>query len=75
MTFNSGPMIAVDDQGRAVVCGYVISGHVDYGYRAAVVVPLTNEEVAGGCRQILWHDHLGYLLQECKNQLDLRSAL
>lgn len=75
MTDNSGPNLAVDSQGRAVVCGYVITGHPDYGYRAAAVVPLTATEVTAGCKHILWHDHLGYLLQDCKAQQDLRSQL
>jgi hypothetical protein len=72
---NSGPGLAVDDQGRAVVAGFIITGNEVDGYQATIAVDLTADEVHGGCVHVITNRFLGYLLQEVAAQRDLRSQL
>lgn len=75
MSFNSGPQVPTDEQGRAIVHGYVLTGAEQGGYRGRAMVPLTASEVAFGVRELLFAAHLSDLITLAKTELELRSKV
>lgn len=75
VTYLSGPGIPVNAKGRAEAHGYVLSGSDAQGYRARIVVPLTADEVAYGCEEILFSESLADLLARTQAQKIIRSMV
>lgn len=66
---------AVDDQGRTLAYGYLITGSESEGYRGRASVPLTASEAACGVREVLFATDLHDLLTLAKAELSLRSMV
>lgn len=75
MSFSSGPNMPTDDRGRTQAYGYLITGSETDGYRGRAAVPLTAEEVAYGCRELVFAETLVDLCALCRAELSMRSMV
>jgi hypothetical protein len=75
MSWESGPQVGEDEQGRAIAHGFVITGDDKAGYRARILVGLTALEAQWGCVEIMWADSLADLLAQARAQMVLRSMV
>lgn len=75
MSFSSGPQVPTDDQGRTQAYGYLITGSETDGYRGRAAVPLTADEVAYGCRELLFAETLVDLCALARAELSMRSMV
>lgn len=75
MSFSSGPQVPTDDRGRTQAYGYLITGNETGGYRGRAAVPLTGEEVAYGCRELIFATTLDDLCALARAELSMRSMV
>lgn len=75
MTWNSGPNVSQDMQGRATAHGYLITGNDGVGFRARADVPLTASEVTYGVQDLLFADNLADICALARAELIKRSQV
>jgi hypothetical protein len=75
MSWQSGPQVPEDEQGHATAYGYVITGHDGQGFRARLILGLTESEALYGCQELLFSDQLADLLVLCHAQQIQRSMV
>lgn len=77
MTWQSGPGLTIDEHGRVVVKAYTVA-HIETGFQAVALKPLTPAEVSFKCRDVIEAESLPELLmliaaEAIKRDLILRA--